>query len=88
MPKGYSAVTYEVLAKAENFSDGEKNVLPVLSNRIMVTESLPLWISGKEKKKVTFNKLFNNKSKTLEHHALTLEMSVILRGMLYKHYHI
>ncbi len=75
VPQDYSAVTYEVLAKAGNFSDGEKNVLPVLSNRIMVTETLPLWISGKEKKKITFDKLLNNKSKTLEHHALTLEMS-------------
>lgn len=75
VPKDINAITYEVLAKADNFSDGEKNVLPILTNRMLVTESIPLWVSGKGTKKYTFKKLVNNKSKTLEHHALTLEMS-------------
>jgi uncharacterized protein YfaS (alpha-2-macroglobulin family) len=75
VPKNISAITYEIIAQAENFSDGEQNTIPVLSNRMMVTEALPLWISGKDTKKYTFKKLLENKSTTLQHHALTLEMS-------------
>lgn len=75
VPKNIDAVTYEIIAEAENFSDGEQNTIPVLSNRMLVTEALPLWISGKSTKKYTFQKLLNNKSNTLQHHALTLEMS-------------
>jgi uncharacterized protein YfaS (alpha-2-macroglobulin family) len=75
VPKGVDAVTYEIIAQADNFSDGEQNTIPVLSNRMLVTESLPLWVSGKDNKKYVFKKLLNNNSKTLQHQSLTLEMS-------------
>lgn len=75
IPNHVQAVQYKVIAKAGNFSDGEQNVLAVLSNRILVTETLPMWIRSNQTKTFTLDKLKNNTSKTLENHKLTLEMT-------------
>ena len=75
IPKGIQAVQYKVIAKAGNFSDGEQNALPVLSNRILVTETLPMWVKSNQTKTFTLNKLKNNTSKTLSNHKLTLEIT-------------
>ena len=69
------AVTYRVIAKAGNFSDGEENTLPVLTNRMLVTETLPLSVRGGETKKFTMESLKNNTSNTLTHNKLTLEFT-------------
>ena len=67
---------YKIVAQAGNFSDGEENVLPILSNRMMVTESLPLPIRGKEDKTFNFEKLTKSGgSKTLKHHRYTVEFT-------------
>ena len=76
IPDNIGALTYKVVAKSGSFSDGEENTLPVLSNRMLVTEPLPLWINGKQTKTFSFEKLINaNQSSTLRHHKLTLEFS-------------
>ena len=69
------AVTFKVLAKAGNYSDGEENALPVLPNRMLVTESLPLPVKGMTTKTFIFDKLKNNKSTTLKNFKLTLEFT-------------
>ncbi len=74
IPKGLQAVKYRIVVKSGSFSDGEEMVLPVLTNRILVTEALPLPIRGKQKKEYLHEKLVNSgSSKTLTHHKLTLE---------------
>lgn len=76
VPYELSAVKYKVIAKAGDFSDGEENVLPILSNRMLVTESLPLPIRGNENKSFSFTKLKNSgQSSTLRHHRYTLEFT-------------
>jgi uncharacterized protein YfaS (alpha-2-macroglobulin family) len=56
-------------------SDGEEGYLPVLSRRILITESLPLPIRGKQTKEFEFTKLLNSgKSDTLKHQSLTVQM--------------
>ena len=75
IPKNLQAVQYKIIAKAGDFSDGEQNVLPVLSNRMMVTETLPMWIRSNQTKTFTLDKLKDNTSTTLSHHKLTLEMT-------------
>ncbi|MCC6371874.1 MAG: hypothetical protein IT236_12770, partial [Bacteroidia bacterium] len=77
VPMALQAAKYKVVAKAGTFSDGEEMVLPVLSNRLMVTESMPLPIRGKENKQFTFTKFIerNNNSSTLQDHAFTLEFT-------------
>lgn len=73
IPEGLQGVQYKILAKAGNFSDGEENILPVLTNNILVTESIPIWVRENSKKEYTFENLKNNNSTTLKNHLFTLE---------------
>ncbi|MFC0604728.1 alpha-2-macroglobulin family protein [Winogradskyella pulchriflava] len=75
IPDGLQAVQYKVIAKAGDFSDGEQNALPVLSNRMLVTETMPMWIRSNQTKTFTLDKLKDNTSTTLSNHKLTLEMT-------------
>ena len=75
VPYSVSAVKYKIVAGAGNFSDGEENVLPILSNRMLVTESMPMPVRGEQSKTFKFEKLLSNKSKTLKHHRYTLEFT-------------
>ncbi|MEF3080173.1 alpha-2-macroglobulin family protein [Winogradskyella poriferorum] len=75
IPKGLQSVQYQIIAKAGDFSDGEQNALPVLSNRMLVTETLPMWVKSNETKTFTLDKLKDNTSTTLTNHKLTLEMT-------------
>lgn len=70
------AVKIKVVAEAGTFSDGEEHILPVLENRIMVTESLPLPIRGKETKQFDFKKLIeSNANESMAHHQYSLEFT-------------
>ncbi|OBX22674.1 MULTISPECIES: alpha-2-macroglobulin family protein [Bizionia] len=75
IPETVNAVQYKVVAKAGTFSDGEQNAMPVLSNRLLVTETLPMWIKSNETRTFTLDKLKKNTSSSLKHHKLTLEMT-------------
>ncbi len=74
VPFGVNAVLYRVTAVAGNFSDGEESALPILTNRMLVTESLPLPSKGIGTKVFKLEKLLNSgSSSSLKHHQLTLE---------------
>ncbi|MBU2939348.1 alpha-2-macroglobulin [Lacinutrix sp. C3R15] len=75
IPEDITAVQYKIIAKSEAFSDGEQNALPVLSNRMLVTETLPMWIKSNQTKTFILDKLKNNHSTTLKNHNLALEMT-------------
>ena len=75
IPQGIQAVQYTVSAVAENFSDGEQNLLPVLTNRMLVTETLPMWVRSNQTKTFNLKKLKTTQSTTLAHHKLTLEIT-------------
>ncbi|MCC2546867.1 hypothetical protein LJY25_10460 [Hymenobacter sp. BT175] len=60
---------------SQQFSDGEENTLPVLPNRLLVTESLPLPIVGPATREFELTKLSSTTSPTRRNHALTLEMT-------------
>ncbi len=69
-----SALTYRIVAKTDNASDGEEMALPVLTNRTLVTESLPLNVRSVSKKDFKFEKLLQSgNSQTIKTHALTVE---------------
>jgi uncharacterized protein YfaS (alpha-2-macroglobulin family) len=55
--------------------DGEENTLPVLPNRILVTESLPLPIVGPATREFELKKLTSTTSPTRRNYSLTLEMT-------------
>lgn len=73
IPEGLQGLQYKIVAKSGNFSDGEENILPVLSNKVLITESIPIWMKGNTKKEFVFENLKNNTSNTLKNHQFTLE---------------
>ncbi|MBR9919197.1 MAG: alpha-2-macroglobulin [Bacteroidetes bacterium] len=66
---------HTVVAQAGDYSDAERDAVPVLSNRQLVTESLPLAIRGSEEKTFTFNHLKDYDSESLSHAGFTLEFT-------------
>ncbi|GAB3305730.1 alpha-2-macroglobulin family protein [Hymenobacter tenuis] len=83
------AITYRVVAQTaapkkakrkakqpvEVFSDGEENTLPVLPNRLLITESLPLPMVGPATREFELKKLTSTTSPTRRNYSLTLEMT-------------
>lgn len=69
-------LTHTVSAVAGNFSDAEENSLPVLTNRTLVTETLPIWIRGNQNKTMIFQDLVSKvNSPTLQTRQYTVEFS-------------
>lgn len=76
IPEGLKAISYRIQAETDDFSDGEEKAIPVLLNRMLVTESLPLAMRANQEKTFTFEKLKNSGSaKNLSHHLLSLEFT-------------
>jgi hypothetical protein len=75
IPEGISALKFITKAWSNKHSDGEEKTIPVLPNRMLVTESMPLPVRGKGTHTFSFDKLKNNDSKTLRNHSLTLEFT-------------
>lgn len=76
VPDDIGFLTYKAVAASASFSDGEEAPLPVLSKRILVTESLPLPIRGAGTKQFEFEKLVQSGgSTTLRHQSLTVQMT-------------
>lgn len=73
-PENSSSLVIRVTAKAANHTDGEELAVPVLTDKVLVTESMPMTSNGKGAKEFIFEKLVNSKeSSTLTHHSVTLE---------------
>src|SRR5205085_5188386 len=66
---------YKVVAASERHSDGEEGLIPVLSRRVLVQESLPLPIRGAGSKNFDFAKLrLSGESNTIRHQSYTVQM--------------
>ncbi len=75
VPDGAEPLSYKAVGSTEKLSDGEEGLLPVLSRRTLVTESLPLPIRGEQTKKFEFTRLIESgKSDTLKSQSLTVQM--------------
>ena len=83
VPMGLGAISYRIMATTDviqennakiTFSDGEEKILPVMPNRMLVTETLSLPVKGEETKTFTFKEM-NNNSTTLTHYKYTLEFT-------------
>lgn len=73
VPEGVDMVSVRITANATGHSDGEEKPLPILTDKLLVTESLPLWSSKAGTKTFTLDKLKNSTSATLKHQSLKLE---------------
>ena len=76
VPDGLGPISYKAVAAAAKFSDGEEGLIPVLSKRVLVTESLPLPVRGQQTKTFDFEKLRQSgNSNTLVSQSLTVQMA-------------
>ena len=73
VPQGLGMVGYRVTAVSNIFSDGEENILPVLSNRMLVNETVPLWARGMKTSHFVLPNLLHDSSGTKTNFKLTLE---------------
>jgi hypothetical protein len=62
-----------LIATSEAGSDGEQHLLPVLSDELLVTESLPIYLSGTEEKHLKLPEAGASSTRRL--HSMTLEFS-------------
>lgn len=76
VPDGQGPIAYKAVGATDKLSDGESGMLPVLSRRVLVTESIPLPIRGAQTKTFNFAKLIESgKSDTLKNETLTVQMT-------------
>lgn len=65
-------LSWRLIARADKYSDGEENMLPVLTNRQLVTESLPVLITKDTTQLFRFEKLLQANSPSLTHEGITI----------------
>ncbi len=70
----YELVICKIIAEAGNFSDGEQKYLPVLPDKVLITESLPLTIRGNQTRTFNFQSLQKN-AVNVDNKSLTVEFS-------------
>lgn len=75
VPREWDAVLVRTSAVADGFSDAEQTLLPILSDRIVLTQSLPIYVRCGQTKNYTFEQLKNNQSETLSSRFLKLEFA-------------
>jgi len=65
----------EITAESDDFTDGERNYLPVLSSKKYVTETAPFYVFRGENKDIDLNSLFNENSPTATQKRMVLEFT-------------
>lgn len=75
VPMSLGSVSVRIVAIADGHSDGEEKVLPILTNRMMVTETMPLPVRRAGTTNFSFRSMKDNNSNTLENYSYTLEFT-------------
>lgn len=73
VPENAQAIICRVTATSGDYSDGEEFLLPVLTNRTLVTESMPFHVRQNQQKTFSFEKLIHSNSSTLKNHSFSIE---------------
>lgn len=69
------AVSWQIFADGNQYRDGEESTVPVVTNRMLVTETLPITVRGGQSKHFTFDKLKGKNSPSLVPERYTLEFT-------------
>ncbi|MCX6264592.1 MAG: MG2 domain-containing protein, partial [Bacteroidetes bacterium] len=76
IPFGYNRpLLIRIKAFSGQFSDGEQQLLPVITQRTLVTESKSFWMKNDASLSLSFPTLLNNTSGTLTHESIQLEVA-------------
>ena len=71
----YDLLGVRMVADGGTFSDGEQHLLPVLSNKEYITETLAMPVRGGETRTFSLDSLFNGNSRTATDRRLTVEFT-------------
>ncbi|GAB4004653.1 alpha-2-macroglobulin family protein [Spirosoma migulaei] len=76
VPAGLDAVTCRLTAQSGTFTDGEEFTVPVLPNRMLVTDTQPFWVNGRETKEFKLKPLTGlNPELPVQHERLAVEVT-------------
>lgn len=75
VPTDIDILGVRIVARSEQFSDGEQHALAVLPNRMLVTESMRMDLNGEQTKEFTMDRLIDRSSNTIQDYRLTLEFT-------------
>ena len=73
VPEGIPAIGYRMVARAGNYGDGEERLLPVLPNRMLVTESCPFVVPAGSDTAITFRRYRTHSTPTMQPLSYTVE---------------
>lgn len=73
VPGNIEFIGCRIIARNEIFSDGEQHIIPVLSDRISVTESVPISITNSGTEDFILEKLYNKSSQSITNNKLIFE---------------
>ncbi|MEM8586021.1 MAG: alpha-2-macroglobulin family protein, partial [Bacteroidota bacterium] len=68
-------IGYRVIARSGDYSDGEQNRLPILTNRIFLTSTESFYLRSNDRKAITLEALANAQSPSLTHMGYSLEVT-------------
>lgn len=71
----YDLLGVRIVADGGTFSDGEQHLLPVLSNKVYITETLAMPVRGEQTRTFSLDSLFNRNSRTATDRRLTVEFT-------------
>ncbi len=71
----YDVLGCRMIADGGSFSDGEQHLLPVLTNKANLVETVPMPVRGEETRTFSLDKLFNDHSKSATDRRLTIEFT-------------
>lgn len=70
------ALSWRIIARSGQISDGEQASIPVLTNRELVTEALPFYVKGNGSRQLNFSPLLESgASETLSNRSLIVEFT-------------
>ena len=75
VPEGVSAIGYRMVARAGNYGDGEERILPVLPNRMLVTESCPFLVPANTDTSLIFKRFRTHSTPTMQPLSYTVEVT-------------
>jgi hypothetical protein len=71
----YELLGVRIVADGSTFSDGEQHLLPVLSDKEYIAETLAMPVRGEETRTFSLDSLFNGNSRTATDRRLTVEFT-------------
>lgn len=75
VPAGVSSIIIKTVAKAGTFSDGEQKTIPILPNRMLVTDAQPIFVKEGQTKSFILKNLAENSSTTATNVSNSLELT-------------